>query len=85
MSEELKQILLKAPDTQFDEKLKPYVQKWDDPPKAVQVLEVLDYVVNGGGASGLVVQVLQIELQRAIAEEGTTREAIVAQAIWRNQ
>jgi hypothetical protein len=83
MSQELIAELLKAPDSQLDASLKPFIVKWGKPPTALQVLEVLDYCVNGSLASGFVVRVLEMLLSEAIKREDTTYEAVVVQTSWR--
>lgn len=79
----LKIILAKAPDGVIDASVKPMLEAWGDPPEAVQVLEVLDKVVHGGLASGMVVTSLNFLLKEAVEHEGTTYEAVVAQARFR--
>jgi hypothetical protein len=59
------------------------VRSWNDPPKALEVLEVLDLSIHGGLASEFVVQVLQVEFEAALAREAMTQEQIVAYASWR--
>ena len=83
--EEIAAELLKAPDHWLDAKMKPYIQKWDKPPKALQVLEVLDYCVHGALASGMIVYVLELLLKNALEQEGTTYEAVVEKATWRKE
>lgn len=82
---EIRKYLLEAPDSQLDSRMKPYIEKWGNVPKAAQVLEVLDYIVNGSLASGFVVKLMEILLSVAIDQEGTTYEAVVAQATWRTK
>lgn len=79
------QALLDAPDRQLDAKMKPLIEKWDKPPKALQVLEVLDWCVFGSLASGFLVTFFEILLTTAIEREGTTYAAVVAQATWREK
>lgn len=81
--DDLIQTLLKAPDRQLDARMKPLIEKWDKPAKAIQILEVLDHCVNGSLASGVVVRLFEILLGGAIKREETTYEAVVAQATWR--
>ena len=84
MTPELISLLISAPDTQLDSNVKPLIKKWDTPPKALQILEVLDACVHGGLASTLVVKLLEKFMHEAIQLEGTTYEALVAQATWRS-
>ena len=79
----LKELLSEAPDTQLDPAMVERVRAWDEPPTALQVLEVVDLCIFGSLASGAVVTVLQYELEDAIAREGTTRQELVKHAVWR--
>ena len=80
---ELKEALLSAPDSQMDASLFPLIEKWDEFPTAIQVLEVLDRAVFGALVSGFALEVLEILLKEAITREGTTYEKVVALAHWR--
>lgn len=70
-------------DRQIDASMHPLLKKWDEPPKAIQVLEVLDQCIHGSLASGFVVTVLQAEYDQALVREATTHEVIVLGATWR--
>lgn len=76
-------LLLEAPDNQLDKAMKPYIEKWSDPPTPIQVLEVLDLCINGSLCSGLVVTVLQVTYEGACKDTGTTHEEVVKLATWR--
>lgn len=78
-------LLLAAPDSHLDTSIKPLIEKWDEKPTAIQILEVLDQIVHCGLASELVIKVLNSQWKMAIADEHTTMEAIIAQAHWRNK
>lgn len=80
----LKTLLLSAPEDQMDPSLKPIIEKWTETPTALNILELLDAAVHGGAASGFVVQALQGFLEVAIVNENTTYDAVVAQAYWRH-
>lgn len=82
---EIIEHLLKAPDRQLDAQMKPLIEKWSDPPTALQVLEVLDYCIHGSLASGFVVSVLQILYDMRCKAEGVTHEQLEPLATWRNQ
>lgn len=83
--DDLKRLLLEAPDSQLDAKMRPYIEKWDEPPTALQVLEVWDYCVHGSLASSFVLIALECLYDTAIAREGITREAVESQATWRDE
>ena len=77
---DLTQLLLTVP---MDASMRPLVQKWDDPPKAIQILEVLDHCIHGALAAGAVLTLLRFGYQQALDREGTTHEAVVTLATWR--
>jgi hypothetical protein len=77
-------LLLEAPDDQLDSGLKPYIEGWSNPPKALEILEVLDKAIYGGLASAFVISVLQSLYDGAVRDEGTTHEAVVKLATWRD-
>jgi len=80
---ELKQLLLEAPDGQLDASMKPLIEKWDDEPTPLQVLEVLDWCVWGGNASGFTMNVLHSIFDDACVRTSTTREEVEKHATWR--
>jgi hypothetical protein len=82
----LKEMLLKAPDGQLDHCTFPLIQTWPDKgmPPAIKILELLDQCVHGGLASGFTINLLEIVLNTAIMEENTTYEEVVKQATWRD-
>ncbi len=81
----LKEVLLLAPDKMLDPSIKPKIEAWEDPPTSLQVLRVLDMCVRGSMATEMVVVTLDLLLKRLIEHEGTTLEAVVAKASWRNE
>jgi hypothetical protein len=78
-------IILRASDRELDPSMKPLIQKWNDPPKAIQILEVIDHCIYGSLASGFTINVFQIMYIQALKKEGTTHELLVDQATWRKQ
>ena len=80
---ELKQLMLKAPTEQLDHSLFPLIEKWDNEPKAIQILEVLDHCIHASLASEFTIAALQIMLGTAIENENTTLEQLVPLATWR--
>ena len=85
MSNDIQEALLKAPDSQLDPSVKPMIQKWKNPPTAIQILEVLDFCIHGSEASGFVVGLLQMMYNQACKAENTTHEQVVLGAHWRNR
>jgi len=80
---ELRDLLLGSSTTQLDVSLKPLIEKWSDPPWAIEILEVLDYCIRGSLASSFIVTALQVVYSSALETEGTTHEAMLSLATWR--
>lgn len=83
--EDLKQLLLQAPEGQLDKSMLPLIEKWDSPPQPIQVLEVVDHCIYSALASGFTVSALQIILDMALQHAGQTLEQIEPLATWRNR
>ena len=83
MNSDIKQHLLTAPTTEVDLSLRYMIQKWSEPPKSLEILEVLDAAVFSSSGSGFVVRLLELMLEHAIASENVTYEEVVKQATWR--
>jgi hypothetical protein len=79
----MKEILLQAPDNQLDASMHPLISKWSDPPKAIEILEVLDKCIFGSLASGIIVSFLQIIYNDACKSENISNEDVVKLATWR--
>jgi hypothetical protein len=82
---EIIEHLLTAPEHQLDSQMKSLIEKWGEPPTALQVLEVLDYCVHGSLASGFVVAVLNTLYDIRCRKEGTTHAEVEKLAEWRNK
>lgn len=81
---ELIDLLLEAPDSQLDATMKPLIKEWSDPPKALEILKVLDTCVYGALASGFTITALRMLYDSAVKQEGTTHEEVAKSASWRN-
>lgn len=80
----IRELLLSAPQSQLSKHARALVFRWSEPPKAVEVLEVLDKCVHFAWSSGFVVTMLELELNEAMRREGTTLEALENDAVWRD-
>lgn len=80
---EIVNTLLEMPDSQIDASMQKLIRSWSEPPKAIEVLEVLDKCINGSLSSGLVVRVLQMLYDTRCKKEGTTHDECVKKATWR--
>jgi hypothetical protein len=76
-------LLLSAPESQLDAAMRPLIERWSKPPKAIEVLEVLDKCIHGSLASGFVVSTLQIIYDARLTEEKTSHDAVTRLATWR--
>jgi len=81
----IKEHLLKAPDSQLDASVFPLIEKWDDEPTSLQILEVLDKCIYGSLASGFVIVLLENLLDIAMKRENVTLDDIVLYAVWRDK
>ena len=82
-SKTLKQLLMTAPPGQIDDSMKVLIDKWDEPVKAIQVLEVLDKCVRYSLASSFAIVLLEMIYNDALANESLKHEDVVKQATWR--
>ena len=85
MVNELKDLLMSAPDAHVDAALKQLVVMWDDPPSALQLLKTLDSAIFASLASGVAVVAMQCAYDEALKREGTTHERLVESATWREK
>jgi hypothetical protein len=85
MQPSLKQMLLTAPETQLDHQMFPLIEKWDDEPTSLQLLEVLDQCIYFALASGFVITLLQNMYDLALEREGKTHEDDIPFATWRTK
>lgn len=81
--DELKATLLNAPDKELDASMKPLIEKWSNPPKPIELLEVIDKCIFGSLSSGFVLRILQVIYDVECANNNTTHEEVVKGATWR--
>jgi hypothetical protein len=81
----LVRTLMEAPEHELDASMKELISKWDEEPKAIQLLEVLDKCARYSLASGFTMQVLNTMLGRALEAEGIKYEELITQAHWRKE
>ena len=82
---ELKQLLLDAPEDQIDAGARQSIATWSEPPKALEIFRTLDECVYGAMASGFVVQVLETMLVVQSKGENLTRDQLEELAVWREK
>lgn len=76
-------MLLDAPDRTLDASMFPLIQKWSDPPRAIEILEVVDKCIYGSLAANWVVYMLQTRLDSALETEGIPYDSMLPLATWR--
>jgi len=83
----LRELFLSAPESQIDPVLFKSIEKWSNPPSAVQILHTLDHAIYGSLATGWVVSTLQDFLTKRLDTEGLTYEQVeeTANKMWRTQ
>lgn len=81
----IKSIWKKAPDSSLSNELQSIIDRWNDDPSAIQVLELLDWAIHSGGANQFTVRVLETMLYARIKEEHTTYADVIARATWRKE
>lgn len=73
------------PHASVDHVLVKLINNFDEVPKAIQILEVVDKAIHGSLASGFYVSLFQIMLEMALKNEGIVLADIVPKACWRNR
>jgi hypothetical protein len=81
---EMINALCSMSEGQLDSHMHPLIQAWDEPPKARQILEVLDNCIHGALASSFVITALQAMYDIACKREQTTHEEVIKDAPWRD-
>lgn len=79
----LVKLLLQSSDYALDGQLKALIRGWSNPPKAIEVLEVVDLGIHGARATGIVIASLQALYDQQCAAECTSHEEVVKRATWR--
>lgn len=82
---EILDLLLKAPDSQLDESMFELIKQFSSPPKALELLEVIDKCVCDSLASGFVLTLLEAFYMDALEAEGKIHEEVIKDAIWRDE
>ena len=80
---EIKRMCANLSDRTLDDRVKPLIAAWAEPPTALSVLEVLDLCVHGSLCSTFEIRLFEMLLAEACAREKTTRGDLEALARWR--
>lgn len=81
--DECAKILCSVSDREMDPRAKALIRKWADPPRALEILQVLDACVYAALTSDFWVKAMDIMLNEACEREKVTRADLLAQATWR--
>ncbi len=81
----LRDLYLAAPAGQIDSQLKLLIEKWNDEPTAIQLLEVVDKAIYWGAATTFAVSSLQTCLNIAMRREGKELADLLPLATWRDE
>lgn len=81
---EFKGLFLSAPEDQIDDSLKERIKEWDKIPKAIEILQILDYASVHALASDFAISIFQIALKVALENEQITIQDLLPQAWWRD-
>lgn len=84
MENELKQLLLQAPENQIDPYIKNYIRLWPEDPSSIDILYVLDLGIKKSQVSDFVVKILEIMLKESLIKEKITYDELLNKAHWRN-
>ena len=82
---ELIEKLKEAPDDQLDFSMIELINKWNAPPTALQILEVLDRSVYSSLASKFVISVLELLFKSALERENLVITDLLSSATWRTE
>lgn len=82
---DLKGALLGLPDAYLATGLRPLIECWSDPPKAIELLKAIDFAIHGAGASGFVLQGMQALYDVACQREGVSHDDVAKLATWRDK
>ena len=81
---EFKYLFSNAPNDQIDETLKDRIKEWNEIPKAIEILQMLDYAVMYSLASEFAISVLEMALKVSLENENLTINDLLPQAWWRD-
>lgn len=82
---QIKQLLLTAPDEQFDKPVRDLIANWPNEITSLHILEVLDNIAYFASASPFVQGMLMQMMTELLQHEGRTLEELEPLATWRTQ
>jgi hypothetical protein len=85
LSKEFVNELRKLSEDHIDSSMNQWIGEWSDPPKAIEILRVLDYCIFSSLASGFVVLILDLLYTEALEAEGLTNDQVSEFAVWRDK
>lgn len=81
---EFKLLFLSAPNDQIDDTLKERIREWSDIPKAIEVLQVLDYASMYSLGTDFAISVMDVAFKLAMEHEQVDIQTLLTQAWWRD-
>ena len=81
---EIAAALLKMSDDALEPSMKAIIREWSDPPKSIEILEVLDKCIFSSLCTDFVIHALQIMYDQALLAEGKTHLDNEPLATWRD-
>lgn len=81
---EFRLLFLSAPNDQIDDTLKERIREWSDTPKAIEILQVLDYASMYSLGSDFAISVMDVAFKLAMEHEQVDIQILLSQAWWRD-
>lgn len=81
---EFKLLFLNAPNDQIDDTLKERIREFSDVPKAIELLQALDYASMYSLGSDFAISVIDVAFKLAMQHEQIDIETLLSQAWWRD-
>lgn len=81
---EFKLLFITAPNEQIDDTLKERIKEWSDVPKAIEILQALDYASMYSLGSEFAISVMDVAFKLAVENEQADMTTLLQQAWWRD-
>lgn len=81
---EFRLLFLSASNDQIDDTLKERIREWSDTPKAIEILQVLDYASMYSLGSDFAISVMDVAFKLAMEHEQVDIQILLSQAWWRD-
>jgi hypothetical protein len=81
---EIKEMCAALSDRTLDDRVKPFIAAWTEPPTALAILFVIDMCVNGSLCSSFELKLFHLLYEEALVREKATHSDIATKALWRS-